>query len=77
MSNIYTTLLSILPKPVKRVGEIVSLLDAGRYLVTLDGGGQAPVKGASGYTVGAFVFISDDVIEGVAPSLPSGPLEIF
>lgn len=65
-TNPFKLLKSILPDPPLEVGEVIAI-SSGTATVQLPGGGLVHARGST--TVGARVFVRDNVIEGVAPSL--------
>lgn len=75
--NIWNKLVGLLPKPTRLVATIATVVSDGRYSVSTSGGGDMPVKGESGLTVGTRVFVSDGIIQGKAPSLPTETIDLY
>ena len=73
MHNVYQQFRQLLPDPPLQAG-IVTVVGAGVVTVQLPGGGILTARG--GAQVGQTVFVRDDVIEGVAPSLTLEVIEI-
>ena len=73
MPNVYKQFRQLLPDPPLQAG-IVTVVGAGVVTVQLPGGGILTARGDA--QVGQTVFVRDDVIEGVAPSLTLEVIEI-
>lgn len=70
LGSFWRKFYDLIPKPAKRVATVVAVHSGGRYLVELMGGANLNVMGATGqYAVGEKVFLTDETIEGKAPSL--------
>ena len=67
MSNLYKTLMDLMPSSPLQVGTVASI-SAGVATVTLPGGGVVQARGEA--AVNGRVFVRDGVIEGAAPALP-------
>lgn len=65
-TNPFKLLKSLLPDPPLEVGEVIAV-SSGTATVQLPGGGLVQARGST--TVGARVFVRNNVIEGSAPSL--------
>jgi hypothetical protein len=72
--NIYRELLSLLPSSPLLVGQVESV-GTGTVTVQYPGGGTQMVR-ATGYAIGAKVFVRDGVVEGLAPALPTVTIEV-
>ncbi|NJD63912.1 MAG: hypothetical protein FIB00_01480 [Chloroflexi bacterium] len=73
MHNVYQQFRQLLPDPPLQAGT-VTVVGAGVVTVQLPGGGILIARGDA--QVGQTVFVRDDVIEGVAPSLTLEVIEI-
>jgi hypothetical protein len=73
MHNVYQQFRQLLPDPPLQAG-IVTIVGAGVVTVQLPGGGILTARGDAQF--GQTVFVRDDVIEGVAPSLTLEVIEI-
>ena len=73
MHNVYQQFRQLLPDPPLQAGT-VTVVGAGVVTVQLPGGGILTARGDA--QVGQIVFVRDDVIEGVAPSLTLEVIEI-
>jgi hypothetical protein len=73
MHNVYQQFRQLLPDPPLQAGT-VTVVGAGVVTVQLPGGGILIARGDA--QVGQTVFVRDDVIEGVAPSLTLEQIEI-
>jgi hypothetical protein len=73
MHNLYEQFRQLMPEPPLQAGTVIGVA-TGVVTVQLPGGGLITARGTS--TVGARVFVRDDVIEGAAPSLPGEIIEI-
>jgi hypothetical protein len=73
MHNLYEQFRQLMPEPPLQAGTVIGVA-TGVVTVQLPGGGLITARGTS--TVGARVFVRDDVIEGAAPSLPVEIIEI-
>ena len=73
MHNVYQQFRQLLPDPPLQAGT-VTFVGAGVVTVQLPGGGTLTARGDA--QVGQTVFVRDDVIEGVAPSLTLEVIEI-
>ena len=73
MHNPYEQFRQLMPEPPLQAGSVINVAN-GIVTVQLPGGGLVKARGSS--TVGARVFVRDDVIEGTAPSLPVEIIEI-
>ena len=74
MHNIYEQFRQLIPDPPLQAGTVVGVVGAGSVTVALPGGGLIRARGSA--AIGQKVFVRDDVIEGVAPSLTLEIIEI-
>ena len=73
MHNLYDQFRQLIPDPPLQAGTVVSVGN-GVATVALPGGGLIRARGNA--TVGQTVFVRDEMIEGIAPSLPLELIEI-
>jgi hypothetical protein len=73
MHNLYQQLRQLLPDAPLQAGTVLEV-GSGVALVVLPGGGLIRARGDA--AVGQTVFVRDEVIEGIAPSLPLEVIEI-
>lgn len=73
MHNLYEQFRRLMPEPPLQAGVVVDM-GSGVATVQLPGGGRIKARGQA--AVGQTVFVRDDAIEGVAPSLPMEIIEI-
>ncbi len=73
MHNLYEQFRQLIPDPPLQVGTVVGV-GSGVVTVALPGGGLIRARGSS--AIGQKVFVRDDAIEGVAPSLTLEIIEI-
>ena len=73
MHNLYEQFRQLIPDPPLQAGTVVGV-GSGVVTVALPGGGLIRARGEA--SVGQTVFVRDEVIEGVAPSLPMEIIEI-
>ena len=73
MHNLYQQFRQLLPDAPLQAGTVLEV-GSGIVLVVLPGGGVSGARGNA--TVGQTVFVRDEVIEGIAPSLPLEIIEI-
>lgn len=73
MRNLYEQFRQLIPEPPLQAGTVI---DSGSGMVTvaLPGGGLIKARGNA--AVGQKVFVRDDVMEGIAPSLMLEIIEI-
>lgn len=76
LGSFWQRFLDILPAPARYIATVVDSPSAGRYTVQLPGGAVVSVKGAAGYSAAAKVFITNGVIDGLAPSLTVEEIEV-
>ncbi len=74
MHNLYEQFRQLIPDPPLQAGTVVGVVGAGSVTVALPGGGLIRARGSA--AIGQKVFVRDDVIEGVAPSLTLEIIEI-
>ncbi len=74
MHNLYEQFRQLIPDPPVQAGTVVGVVGAGSVTVALPGGGLIRARGSA--AIGQKVFVRDDVIEGVAPSLTLEIIEI-
>jgi hypothetical protein len=73
MHNLYEQFRQLIPDPPLQAGTVVNV-GSGVITVALPGGGLIRARGNA--AVGQKVFVRDDAIEGIAPSLPLEIIEI-
>jgi len=73
MHNLYEQFRRLMPEPPLQAGVVLDV-GSGVTIVQLPGGGRIKARGQA--AVGQTVFVRDDAIEGVAPSLPMEVIEI-
>lgn len=73
MHNLYQQFRQLIPDPPLQAGTVVGI-GSGVVTVALPGGGLIKARGNA--TVGQKVFVRDDAIEGIAPSLTLEIIEI-
>lgn len=73
MHNLYQQFRQLLPDAPLQAGTVLEV-GSGVVLIVLPGGGLIRARGDA--TVGETVFVRDEVIEGVAPSLSLEIIEI-
>jgi hypothetical protein len=73
MRNLYEQFRQLIPEPPLQAGTVVDS-GSGAVTVALPGGGLIKARGNA--AVGQKVFVRDDVIEGIAPSLTLEIIEI-
>jgi hypothetical protein len=73
MHNLYQQFRQLLPDAPLQAGTVLEV-GSGVVLVVLPGGGLIRARGSA--TVGQTVFVRDEVIEGIGPSLPLEIIEI-
>jgi hypothetical protein len=72
-TNVYKAFLDLLPGRPLQSG-LVTALSGGVATIELPGGGLLQARGAT--TVGARVFVRDDLIEGNAPDIAAVLIEV-
>jgi hypothetical protein len=73
MHNLYQQFRQLLPDAPLQAGTVLEV-GSGVALVVLPGGGLIRARGDA--AIGQTVFVRDEVIEGIAPSLPLKVIEI-
>lgn len=73
MRNLYEQFRQLIPDPPLQAGTVISV-GTGVVTVQLPGGGLIKARGTA--AVGQKVFVRDDAVEGVAPSLTLEIIEI-
>lgn len=73
MHNLYKQFRQLIPDPPLQAGTVVNV-GSGVITVVLPGGGLIRARGNA--AVGQKVFVRDDAIEGIAPSLTLEIIEI-
>jgi hypothetical protein len=73
MHNLYEQFRRLVPDPPLQAGTVVDV-GSGVVTVALPGGGLIKARGNA--ALGQQVFVSDDAIEGEAPTLPLEIIEI-
>ena len=69
MHNLYEQFRQLIPDPPLQAGTVIAV-GSGVVTVALPGGGLIRARGNA--VVGQKVFVRDDAIEGIAPSLTLG-----
>lgn len=73
MHNLYEQFRQLMPEPPLQAGTVVGV-GSGVVTVALPGGGLLKARGNA--NVGQKVFVRDDAVEGIAPSLTLEIIEI-
>jgi hypothetical protein len=73
MHNLYERFRQLIPDPPLQAGTVIHI-GSGVVTVVLPGGGLIKARGDA--AIGQKVFVRDDAIEGVAPSLTLEIIEI-
>ncbi len=73
MHNLYEQFRQLMPDPPLQAGTVVGV-GSGVVTVALPGGGLLKARGNA--NVGQKVFVRDDAVEGIAPSLTLEIIEI-
>jgi hypothetical protein len=73
MHNLYEQFRQLVPEPPLQAGTVVGV-GSGVVTVALPGGGLLKARGNA--NVGQKVFVRDDAVEGIAPSLTLEIIEI-
>lgn len=73
MHNVYEQFRRLIPDPPLQAGTVIEV-GSGVVAVALPGGGVLRARGSA--ELGQVVFVRDDVVEGIAPSLPLELIEI-
>lgn len=73
MHNLYEQFRQLIPDPPLQVGTVVEI-GSGVVTVQLPGGGRIKARGTA--AVGQNVFVRDDTVEGIAPTLTLELIEI-
>ncbi len=73
MHNLYEQFRQLIPDPPLQAGTVVNV-GSGVVTVALPGGGLIRARGNA--VVGQKVFVRDDAVEGIAPSLTLEIIEI-
>lgn len=73
MRNLYEQFRQLIPDPPLQAGTVTSI-GTGVVTVQLPGGGLIKARGTA--AVGQKVFVRDDAVEGIAPSLTLEIIEV-
>ena len=73
MHNLYEQFRQLIPDPPLQAGTVIDV-GSGVVTVVLPGGGRIKARGSA--ALGQKVFVRDDAVEGIAPSLPLEIIEI-
>lgn len=73
MQNLYEQFRQLIPDPPLQVGTVIEV-GAGVVTVLLPGGGRIKARGSG--EIGQRLFVRNDLVEGVAPSLPVELIEV-
>lgn len=76
LGGIWKKFLDLIPSTPRQVGEVISSLGGGRYIVTLVGGGTVEVRSGTAYSIGTKVFVVGKTIEGTAPTLTASVIDV-
>jgi hypothetical protein len=75
MRNLYQEFQNLIPQPVLQVGTVQSV-SGNIATVRLPGGDTLIARGADSNLINQKVFVKSNVIEGLAPNLPTEIIEI-
>jgi len=73
MHNLYEQFRQLIPEPPLQAGTVIEI-GSGVVTVQLPGGGRIKARGTA--AIGQNVFIRDDTVEGIAPTLTLELIEI-
>lgn len=73
MRNLYEQFRQLIPEPPLQAGTVIDV-GSGVVTVALPGGGLIKARGSA--ALGQKVFVRDDAVEGIAPSLPLEIIEV-
>jgi hypothetical protein len=73
MHNLYEQFRQLIPDPPLQAGTVVEI-GSGVVTVQLPGGGRIKARGTA--AIGQNVFVRDDTVEGIAPTLTLELIEI-
>lgn len=73
MHNLYEQFRQLIPDPPLQAGTVVEI-GSGVVTVQLPGGGRIKARGTA--AIGQNVFVRDDIVEGIAPTLTLALIEI-
>jgi len=73
MHNLYEQFRQLIPDPPLQAGTVVEI-GSGVVTVQLPGGGRIKARGTA--AIGQNVFVRDDAVEGIAPTLTLELIEI-
>jgi len=73
LNNVYWQFRQLIPDPPLQVGTVIDV-GSGVVTVALPGGGQIKARGSA--ALGQTVFVRDDAVQGIAPSLTLEIIEI-
>lgn len=73
MRNLYQQFRQLIPEPPLQAGTVVAI-GPGAVTVQLPGGGRIKARGTA--AIGQNVFVRDDTLEGIAPTLTLELIEI-
>jgi len=73
MHNLYEQFRQLMPEPPLQAGTVIAA-DVGSVTVQIPGGGRIKARGSA--AIGQNVFVRDDVVESVAPTLTLEIIEI-
>ena len=73
MHNLYEQFRQLIPEPPLQAGTVIDV-GSGVVTVALPGGGRIKARGSA--ALGQKVFVRDDAIDGIAPSLTLEIIEI-
>jgi hypothetical protein len=73
MHNLYQQFRRLIPEPPLQAGTVIEI-GSGVVTVQLPGGGRIKARGIA--AIGQNVFVRDDTVEGIAPTLTLELIEI-
>ena len=73
LNNVYWQFRQLIPDPPLQAGTVIDI-GSGVVTVALPGGGQIKARGSA--ALGQKVFVRDDAVQGIAPSLTLEIIEI-
>lgn len=76
MLNVYRELIALLPADPLQAGTVSTVHNDGTATVALTGGGTLRVTNGIEAAQGARVFVKAGAIQGTAPNLPTGTIDV-
>lgn len=68
--------IKLLPTQPRLVGVVIAVHPSNEYTVELTDGGVLRVRARESYSINNRVFVVDQKIDGIAPSLPSVTIDV-